>query len=105
MQRHILIIEDHDGTWQQVQKTLQNDPSVKVESVPNGAAALQALSERHYSILIMDLLLADGEGLPFIEETRKRNLPVAIIVLANHSHIDDAVQAMRLGAYDFLKRP
>ena len=45
------------------------------------------------------------DGMELIEEVQKRRLPVTVIVTTGHGSIDEAVQAMRMGAYDFLTKP
>ena len=69
------------------------------------ASALRALSEQNYSIFLMDLMMPQLGGMALMEEIQKRNFPVTVIVMTGQGSIDQAVQAMRLGAYDILTKP
>src|SRR5207248_6738312 len=55
--------------------------------------------------VVTDLRMPKLDGMKLIEEIQGRRLPVTIIVTTGHGSIDDAVQAMRMGAYDFLTKP
>src|SRR5262249_27912906 len=57
------------------------------------------------SIFLTDLKLPGLDGLQLVEEVQKRALPVTVMVFTGYGSIQDAVQAMRLGAYDFLTKP
>src|SRR5437868_5831155 len=103
--RRLLIVEDNDQARRQLQRLLQQDPQLAVESVPDGHKALQHLVDQSYSIVITDLRLPGLDGMELIKEVHQRNLPVTVIVTTGHGSIDEAVQAIRLGAYDFLTKP
>jgi DNA-binding NtrC family response regulator len=105
MQRRVLIADDNDVNCQQLKKLLESDQKLQVDTVADGGKALEALGAQNYSILITDLKMPKLDGIHLIEEIQKRRLPVTVIVTTGHGRIDDAVQAMRLGAYDFLTKP
>jgi DNA-binding NtrC family response regulator len=105
MQRRILIADDNDLARQQLQKLLESDQRLKVDTASNGTEALEAICEQNYSIVITDLKMPHLDGLQLIEEVERRRIPITIIVTTGHGSIDEAVQAMKLGAYDFLTKP
>src|SRR6516164_7927471 len=105
MQRRILIADDNELTRQQLKKLLEADQKLRVDTVGDGNKALEALSGHSYSIVITDLKMPRLDGIHLIEEIQKRRLPVTTIVTTGHGSIDEAVQAMRLGAYDFITKP
>src|SRR5204863_2152051 len=70
-----------------------------------GEQALRALLEDNYSIVITDLRMPKVDGMQLIKEVQQRGLPVTVIVTTGYGSIDEAVQAIRLGAYDFLTKP
>jgi DNA-binding NtrC family response regulator len=102
MQRRILVA-DNDSVSVALKKIAANDPDLQIDDIGDGAAALQALAEQNYSILLVDLMMLGGVAL--MEEIQKRNIPVTVLVMTDQDSIDMAVQAMRLGAYDILKKP
>src|SRR5262249_51253633 len=75
------------------------------DTVTNGKAALDRLQKHTYSLFLTDLRMPGLDGMKLIEEIRKQQLPVSIIVMTGHGSIDQAVKAMRLGAADFLTKP
>jgi DNA-binding NtrC family response regulator len=103
--RRLLIAEDNELTGRQLQQLLAAELQLQVDSVRNGQEALAALTKQTYSILLTDLKMPRLDGLELIQEVQKRRLPVTVIVTTGHGSIDEAVQAMRLGAYDFLTKP
>src|SRR5438105_1490398 len=99
MHRRILLA-DHEQTHHALKKLMENDPHVQVDDVADRDGALRALSEQNYSIFLMDLMMPQLGGMALMEEIQKRNFPVTVIVMTGQGSIDQAVQAMRLGAYD-----
>jgi DNA-binding NtrC family response regulator len=105
MNRRILIAEDNETAREQLKKLLESYHRVQVDTVSDGTQALEAVCEQAYSIVITDLRMPNLDGLQLIEEVQRRHLPVTVIVTTGHGSIDEAVQAMRSGAYDFLTKP
>ncbi len=106
MQRRILVVEDDEQTRHQLQTLLESDSNLKVDATGDGVTALKMLGDHNYSVLLLDLRLPGRlDGMHLIEELQKQRLPVTVIVTTGHGGIDDAVRAMRLGAYDFLSKP
>jgi DNA-binding NtrC family response regulator len=103
--RHLLLAEDSEETRCMLQHLLEQDPGLRIDAVRNGTEALEALLENHYSILLTDLKMPGVDGMALIEEVQRRRLPVTVIVTTGHGSIDEAVRAIRLGAYDFLTKP
>ncbi len=103
--RRILIADDSESTRQQLQELLEADAAVQVDTVADGTEALEALVAHNYSLVLTDLKMPRIDGMQLIEEVQKRRLPVTVIVTTGHGSIDEAVQAMRMGAYDFLTKP
>src|SRR5437588_1173821 len=105
MDRRVLIAEDNEVNRQQMRQVLEADQKVKVDTTSDGMEALEALVQNNYSILLTDLKMPRLSGMQLIEEVQKRRLPVTVIVMTGYGSIDEAVQAMRLGANDFLTKP
>ncbi len=103
--RRILIVEDNETACKQIQVFLEMDPALKVDTASNGSDALKALSERSYSVIVTDLKMPQVDGLQLLEEVQKRRLPADVIITTGFGTVDHAVQALRLGAADFLTKP
>ncbi len=105
LSRRVLVAEDNEDTRQSFQQLLELALGIEVDLARDGDQALALLLERPYSIMITDLRMPKLDGMKLIEEIQARRLPVTVIVTTGHGSIDEAVQAMRMGAYDFLTKP
>jgi DNA-binding NtrC family response regulator len=103
--RRILIVEDNETARKQMQVFLESDSDLAVDTAANGSDALKALTERPYSVVVTDLKMPRVDGLQLLEEVQKLRLPADVIITTGFGTIDHAVQAMRLGAADFLTKP
>ena len=103
--RRVLVVEDCEDTRHSFQQLLELALGIEVDLARDGDQALALLLERPYSIMITDLRMPKLDGMKLIEEIQNRRLPVTVIVTTGHGSIDEAVQAMRMGAYDFLTKP
>ncbi|HEY7425744.1 MAG TPA: sigma-54 dependent transcriptional regulator [Gemmataceae bacterium] len=105
MERRILLAEDSKTTSEQLRTLLEFGGQFKVDTVSDGEAALRALSEHPYSLLLTDLQMPRLDGMKLIERVQERKLPVTVLVMTGFGSIDQAVQAMRMGAYDYMAKP
>lgn len=103
--RRILVADDNEDMRISLKKVLEVSLPVSVDTTADGREALEAITQRSYSILITDLRMPHINGMQLIQEVQERRLPVTVIVLTAHGSIDEAVRAMQLGAYDFLTKP
>jgi DNA-binding NtrC family response regulator len=103
--RRILIAEDSESARTNLKQLLETDSGLCVDTVANGSEALEVLIERPHSIVVTDLKMPGINGMELLEEVQKRRLRVSVIVTTGYGSINEAVQAMRLGATDFLTKP
>ncbi|HWL07960.1 MAG TPA: sigma-54 dependent transcriptional regulator [Planctomicrobium sp.] len=76
-----------------------------VTIVDGGKAALEALSENAFDAAIVDLRMPEVDGWAVIEHLKKAGSDTDVIISTGHGGMDDAIRAIRLGAYDFLRKP
>jgi len=98
-------VEDNETARKQIQIFLESDPGLCVDTAANGSEALEALAERPYSVVVTDLKMPRVDGLQLLEQVQKQRLSADVIITTGFGTVDDAVQAMRLGAADFLTKP
>jgi DNA-binding NtrC family response regulator len=103
--QRLLVVEDLEDSRTSLQEMLKLALKLPVDAAADGAQGLQMLLERPYSVLITDLRMPKMDGIKLIEEIQSRHIPVTVIVTTGHGSVNQAVQAMRLGAYDFLTKP
>jgi DNA-binding NtrC family response regulator len=101
----VLIVDDSETACKQIRLFLESDAGIAVDMASNGSDALKALDERPYSVVVTDLKMPRLDGLQLLAEVQKRGLPADVIITSGFGTVDDAVQAMRLGAVDFLTKP
>jgi two-component system NtrC family response regulator len=104
MDRRILVVDDSELTCQHLSEVLAR-PGRQIKVAHNGTEALEWLVDGHFSLVLTDLRLPGFDGLELIREIRQRSLPVSVIVMTGHASIDSAVEAMKLGAFDYLTKP
>ena len=104
MQRKILVVDDDPYLTTQLRKTIESD-ELSVDTVSSAQEALAALGSADYSVLITDLRMPGMSGMELIREVAQRRLLVTTIVTTAFGSIDRVVEAMALGAYDFLTKP
>jgi DNA-binding NtrC family response regulator len=100
----ILLVEDEANMVRTLTKILERK-GYAVDAAATGAAALQRFSERSYDLMITDLNMPVMDGLQLLREMKERHIAPATIVLTGHGTIQSAVEAMKLGAGDYLIKP
>jgi DNA-binding NtrC family response regulator len=103
--RRVLIIEDDEEAGHDLETLLRKEPNLEATAVANPVQALELLEQESFNIVITDLRMPDVDGLEVIRRVQGRRLPATVIVLTAYGGIDEAVAAVRLGAYDFLTKP
>ena len=103
--QRVLVVEDVEDTRNSLVDLLRLKLRLEVDAAEDGHQALALLAERHYALVITDLRMPKVGGMKLIHEMRQRDIPATVIVTTGHGSIADAVEAMRLGAYDFLAKP
>lgn len=104
MRRKVLVVDDDPYLTTQLRKLLESD-ELSVDTVSSAQEALTTLGSADYSVLITDLRMPGMGGMDLIREVAQRRLMVTTIVTTAFGSIDRVVEAMRLGAYDFLTKP
>lgn len=100
--KRILIVEDEDKLRRVVQLELESQ-GYDVDGAPSAEQALGLSSTA--DLVLTDLRLPGMDGLQLISELRNRGIGAAVIVMTAHGSVETAVEAMKLGAADFLQKP
>lgn len=100
----IFILDDEQAICTTMESII-SALGMKTESVTSLQTALNCIKDTRYDIVFLDVLLADGNGLDLIPEVRKYAPDTLIIVMSGYADKEMTVQAMRLGAFDFLEKP
>ena len=100
----ILLVEDKDSLRRVMRLTLENAGYVVSES-PDARSALNEISTARHRLVLTDLRMPNGSGLDVLRAARAADPDVPVIVMTGFGSIDEAVQAMKDGAHDFLQKP
>ncbi len=100
----ILVVDDEEVV-RDVLATLLNAENYQVDLAENGAQALAKVQGGDYAVVLLDLMMPDMDGLLVLESFRKIEGDPETIVLTAFASIEKAVQATKLGAFDFITKP
>ena len=104
MEKRILVAED-DRTTRDAWSELIVAWGYKVKTAENGEAALNDAASYDPHILLLDLNLPRKNGLEVLQELNERGLRIPTIVISGQGEIPDVVKTIKLGAYDYLRKP
>jgi len=102
--KRVLIVEDTTSIAALYRAILERE-GFQIFVAPNGDAALKALQTDFFGAVVLDLGLPDMSGLDILNHVIAQALPTNVIVVTTNGSIKTAVEAMRLGAYDFVVKP
>src|SRR6185295_19771723 len=99
-----LIVDDDPGVRQSLRLCLEVD-NARVLGVGTAAGALDALERSRFDVVFLDLWLQAESGLTVLPEILRRQPGVGVIVVTAYATFESAVEAMKLGAVDYLPKP
>lgn len=100
----ILIAEDEANLRLVLQKELER-LGYRVQAAPDGEAALRKLEESNVDVLLCDINMPRIDGMEVLRRIYERPNPPEVIMLTGQATVETAVEAMKLGAYDYLTKP
>lgn len=102
---HILVVDDEPDIRSLVQDILA-DEGYQVESAAGATAARAALRTRRPDLVLLDVWMPDTDGISLLREwSQGGRPPMPVVMMSGHGTIETAVEATRLGAYDFIEKP
>ena len=105
MPPRILIVDDEERFRLTLGKRLAERGLEVGATVGTGMEALQELRENAYDVVVLDVKMPGLDGIQTLEEIKKINPHIEVLLLTGHASVDAAVDGMRLGAYDYLMKP
>jgi two-component system nitrogen regulation response regulator NtrX len=100
----ILIVDDEEGIRQVLSDCLR-DEGYRVELAEDGFEALRVLAEEPVELVILDVWLPNMGGIEVLQRIKAEYPELEVVVISGHGNINLAVQAVKLGAFDFLEKP
>lgn len=100
----VLIVDDEENVRGSLQVILE-DEGYAVDVLPSGEACLKQLEKRRYDVIFLDVWLPGRDGIEILKEVRDTVPGQYVIMISGHGNIETAVQATKLGAFDFVEKP
>jgi two-component system response regulator PilR (NtrC family) len=106
-QKHRVLVVDDEPGLRQMLEILLSRGGYEVVSCPGHAAAVSqiATSAHAFPVILSDLVMPDGSGMDVLSEAKRRDRTTEVILMTAHSTIDNAIAAMRSGAFNFVTKP
>jgi two-component system nitrogen regulation response regulator NtrX len=104
MSQSVLIVDDEHGIQQSLKGVLE-DEGFFAEAVASGEECLKVCEQRAYACILLDVWLPGISGIETLKRLRELYPGVPVVMISGHGTIDTAVQATKLGAFDFIEKP
>lgn len=100
----ILVVDDEDSLRNMFTQIFEEE-GYRVKAVGTGGSAVDALDGTPYELAFVDLRLPDVCGLEVVRQIKKKYPDTEVILITAYATVDNAVQALRAGVYDYLIKP
>jgi two-component system, NtrC family, response regulator PilR len=101
---NILIVDDEASMRELLQILLQRD-GYEVQTAEDGAVALELVKNNEFDLLISDIQMPTLSGIELLRQLRVQDIDLTVLMITAFSSAEDAVEAMKLGAYDYITKP
>ncbi len=102
--KSILLVDDEEAILASIGWALERN-NFKVTTAKNGREAMELLRAGPYDLVVTDLLMAETDGIAVLQLAKGLYPERGVIILTGHGHVASAVQALKLGADDYLQKP
>ena len=100
----ILIADDHDALRRGLVRAL-TEAGHEVDEAPNGNAAIERLHETYFDIVLSDLKMGGSDGIDVLKTAKALHPTTAVILMTAFGSVSTAVEAMKIGAFDYVQKP
>jgi Nif-specific regulatory protein len=100
----ILIADDHDALRRGLARGLA-EAKHEVEEASNGNQAIERLHESYFDVVLSDLKMGGSDGMDVLRTTRALHPTTAVILMTAFGSVNTAVEAMKIGAFDYVQKP
>ena len=105
MQRPQILIVDDDPIFLELMRDVLQVHEYDISLADSGQAALQRISTTKPDLMLLDVSMPEISGLQILAQVRSDYPDITVVMISGQSTIKDAVEAIKLGAYDFLEKP
>ena len=104
LNRPVLVVDDEADIRDLMEMTLMK-MGLSVDTAEGVAIAKNKLNQSKYSLVLTDMRMPDGSGLEVVEHITKNQMDTPVAVITAFGNADQAVQALKIGAFDYLQKP
>jgi two-component system, NtrC family, response regulator AtoC len=100
----ILLVDDEEIVRESLSGWLEKD-GYTIGTAPDGLAGVKAVEDGRWSIMLVDLKMPGIDGLEVLRRVKEKNPEIAVVIMTAYATVDTAVNAMKLGAFDYIVKP
>lgn len=102
----ILIIEDEEPIRRVLARILsEENNNYELSEAEDGKQGLSLLEKNHFDLVLCDIKMPKMDGIEVLQKAKSKKIGAPFIMLTGHGNVETAVEAMKLGAYDFISKP
>lgn len=105
MTRKSILVVDDEKPQREIYEAILSEAGYDVTTAASGEAALKFVSDREFDLVLTDLKMTGMSGIDLLHQLIARDSSLSVILISGHGTIENAKQALRNGAFDFLEKP
>jgi DNA-binding NtrC family response regulator len=105
MARKSILVVDDEKSQREILEMILSGEGYDVTTASSGEAAMKFVADRHFDLVLTDLKMTGMTGLDLLKELTDFDKSIIVLLLTAHGTVDSAVDALRLGAFDYLQKP
>ena len=102
--KHLLVIDD-EANMRHMLSTVLKKANYVVDTAADGSEGLEMIQGGHYDFVLCDIKMPKMDGMEFLKSSRGKIGMSTVIMMSAYGSIDTAIEAMKLGAYDYISKP
>lgn len=105
MARKSILVVDDEKSQREILEMILSGEGYDVTTASSGEAAMKFVADRHFDLVLTDLQMGGMSGLDLLKQLTDFDKSIIVLLLTAHGTVDSAVDALRLGAFDYLQKP
>ncbi|MCB1023112.1 MAG: sigma-54-dependent Fis family transcriptional regulator [Acidobacteria bacterium] len=105
MSRKSILVVDDEKSQREILELILSGEGYDVTTASSGEAAMKFVADRHFDLVLTDFKMTGMSGLDLLKELTDFDKSIIVVLLTAHGSVDSAVDALRLGAFDYLQKP
>ena len=101
----ILLVEDEEYLLKSLEVFLRNETKYEIFSASNGKEAIEIINSKEIDLILTDLKMPEIGGIELMEYVKNKSADIPVIAMTAFASLNSAIEALRLGVYDYLIKP